>query len=73
MKCCGQDRTTKFCPDCGTDLTLGPLGSLLRHVKNHVRNANSDAARIKWQAWLDELEKAIAALAEKDSTDGPND
>lgn len=98
MECCGQDRTTKFCCECGTPVGLSPLGELLRHCRTAVKMKQSTANGYredtktigrsdfsivrcklaadradnnagKWQSWADELEKAIAALAEKESKD----
>ena len=91
MQCCGQERTTKYCPDCGKAM-VSPLASLLKHVNTQVRGAvnsiasaqdgigrndsNQIAYRIreriaeaklaKWQAWADELKKAIARIKELD-------
>ncbi len=93
MKCCGQDRTTKFCPECGTRIAFTPLHVLLRQVqssgKHHLTTARkyeakseeypnhgdhyrrlASRARMRCennQTWADELEKAIAALAEKET------
>lgn len=89
MECCGQDRMTKFCPDCGTPLTGDPLVALMQYVNMHARHQQDrvvKAERVpddkyeirlakrnaaKWQAWADELEKAIAALAEKEKVNDP--
>lgn len=39
MECCGQKRTTKFCPDCGNELAASPGVSLLAHLrKTHERH-----------------------------------
>ncbi len=91
MKCCGEDRTTKFCPDCGELLQISLLQGLLSHLGTlakaaaryrdsqtdladsdsphtewHKKNADRAKRRVaKWQARAGELEKAIAALAEK--------
>ena len=79
MQCCGQDRTSKFCPDCGSQLSDSSLFTLLAYVrqrqkiitKNIQNGMNRDSVAsarkiAKWQAWADELEKAIVALEEKD-------
>lgn len=96
MECCGQNRMTKFCPDCGEPITAHILGGLLKEVRltarGHLSKATKydgnaldgepaggqvdwrRAARLaneryaKWQGWADELEKAIAALAEKETS-----
>lgn len=93
MECCGQDRTSKFCPECSAELQA-PLESLLSHVKARLGRQLESVARheqlahegygseyqlrrassigkttAKWQTWADELEKAIAALAEKEAED----
>ena len=31
--CCGEYRTTNFCPECGIQLDGSPLRSLLRHIE----------------------------------------
>lgn len=38
MFCCGEERTTPFCPMCGRDTTdTSPLGELLAHVRKHAK------------------------------------
>lgn len=44
MICCGQQRTSKFCPDCGNVLTADAGSTLLRHVRSTVTTIQ---ARIK--------------------------
>jgi hypothetical protein len=40
MKCCGKERTSKFCPDCGKHLeTVGSLESLLRYLECQAKSA----------------------------------
>ncbi len=40
MKCCGEDRTTPFCPQCGDDLRPEhPLVELHDHVQRTARAA----------------------------------
>lgn len=37
MKCCGQDRTTRYCPDCGNKIDGDhPLDSLLQHIQANI-------------------------------------
>ncbi len=37
-ECCGQERTTKFCPDCGKPITHNnPLIDLLVHLRKNVK------------------------------------
>lgn len=45
MKCCGQERTTAFCPDCGRELQQGSLQGLLRHVEGHLKTLNTTIDR----------------------------
>jgi hypothetical protein len=33
MICCGLDRVTSYCPECGKQLVGGPLAGLLKHCR----------------------------------------
>ena len=48
MDCCGKQRSTKYCPDCGKLLRdESPLGSLREHVRKRM---NMQRRRvISWQ------------------------
>lgn len=98
MKCCGEERTTKFCAECGEMLANISLAGLLAHLQTGIKSRasllatrerlaaedpmhrnyrnrqveNCVAAIAKWQSWADELEKAIAALAEKEKRNETN-
>lgn len=43
MFCCGKNRSTRFCPNCGKAMTQTPEESLLAHLREH---ATSYAARV---------------------------
>lgn len=34
--CCGQERVSRFCPECGEKLQEHPLESLLAHARREV-------------------------------------
>ena len=36
MKCCGEERDSRFCPECGKRLKLTPLVELYYHTKSQV-------------------------------------
>jgi len=42
MECCGKDRDTRFCPDCGAMLRSSPLYELLKYCQER---AKADAAK----------------------------
>ena len=37
MECCGKERTTKFCCDCGKALDYDPIYSLMAHLTSMAR------------------------------------
>ena len=39
VKCCGRDRATRYCPDCGKKLVVHVLDGLLRHCKSSLVTA----------------------------------
>lgn len=47
MMCCGKERLTAFCSECGKALALGPLGELLSHVERQLRVAELRMERSK--------------------------
>jgi hypothetical protein len=75
MVCCGKERATQYCPDCGTCLDQSPLYTLLVHCKQRLQNLEAlEARRVgrtkaetikKWRAWTDAVEKAIEAAKSK--------
>lgn len=75
MKCCGEDRTTPFCPTCGKQLgSAGNLNSLMRHIRKQVDRLKGTEPRrgnfvgnsqIKWECWAEALEAMIARDAER--------
>jgi NMD protein affecting ribosome stability and mRNA decay len=73
MICCGQNRTTRFCPECGKPTKNALIGLLdhcrpqLEYCKTRLAHAGAkdstckrQAAVDKWQGWVDALEKAIS-------------
>lgn len=46
MKCCGQERTSKFCPECGKKLEH-PLCALYRHLDNVVKIDDAKLQTVK--------------------------
>ncbi len=56
MECCGQERTTNFCPECGTKLrTLTDLERLMLHLiacKRRAISKNQEDATLKWEAFM---------------------
>lgn len=48
MKCCGENRSTPFCPMCGKKLSEDPLFVLLMYLRKH-----SEALRNKSQGLVD--------------------
>lgn len=50
--CCGKNRKSKFCPECGrVIITSGPLGELVVHLLTIVGQKKKEAAKIK--QWFD--------------------
>jgi len=64
MECCGKERTTKYCPDCGKELNAdAPLAGLLRHCESTLEAANKkrkEATEAKDDKSLVSAEKSIA-------------
>ena len=50
MLCCGENRTTPFCPQCGR--TLDVLNQLLEHVR-----FNAKAQRVRVEALINDEER----------------
>jgi hypothetical protein len=52
MQCCGEERLTRFCPECGQELGSAGLRTLLDHLK---RNLNPLVERaVRWRQALEE-------------------
>lgn len=55
MQCCGQDRTTKFCADCGRNMKTGHvLADLLSYVLEQIARMSSGMSRDELRAQTDE-------------------
>jgi hypothetical protein len=37
-QCCGQERTTKFCPNCGKPTRAGAGWELLAHIRSQIHS-----------------------------------
>ena len=37
MECCGEDRTGKFCSECGSALISGSIAGFLRHIEVQIK------------------------------------
>lgn len=65
MRCCGENRTTRFCSTCGKQLLEDkPLFSLLNHCRRTAnmlkqRGKSHSNGYDKWTDWAEELEKLL--------------
>lgn len=50
MKCCGHERSGKFCSDCGKPLSDDPLARLLAHCHTQIKKQGSQAETFKRKA-----------------------
>lgn len=50
MICCGSDRTSRFCPECGKPVGVPPLESLLSHCES-TRNGIENRIK-KREMWI---------------------
>jgi hypothetical protein len=48
--CCGEVRTSLYCPDCGKALADTPILSLLAHLRAVAKSRRSEAARLRREA-----------------------
>jgi hypothetical protein len=76
MTCCGQNRASTFCPECGRKLRkVGTLKSLLAHLRRQQHLAELRADRrpqvvgladtlAKWKSWGDALERVMGGGVE---------
>lgn len=48
--CCGTERDTHYCPDCGKKLISDPILELLDHV-----DKTAGAVRIQYESWMERL------------------
>jgi len=72
MKCCGEERTSKFCPECGKLLAAPkPLDELLAHVRQRVKHlteerfrfvTNGDNPTMKQDYWQGRAMNALGHL-----------
>lgn len=65
MECCGQERRTRFCADCGSPLKAHGLYTLLLHCNAKLGVIRNRAVRLrKWadrQDDADDRERALRA------------
>ena len=63
MICCGKERDTNFCPDCGTQLREAIGATLLAHLRyqakrlssrKDIRNTNMAPKYERWAKWTQE-------------------
>jgi hypothetical protein len=45
IECCGKERSTRFCPECGKRLVDDPLVELLAHVRKTEKLYRTSAAK----------------------------
>jgi hypothetical protein len=64
-KCCGQDRASAYCPDCGGKLTQAPLLELLAHVRKTAAHHAKFAALAESDAPADEWARRKRAVADR--------
>ncbi|HUV64126.1 MAG TPA: hypothetical protein VMW24_09515 [Sedimentisphaerales bacterium] len=59
MQCCGEERTTNYCPECGTRVRqLNDLERLTLHLVACYSRAitkNQQDASLKWNAFIESL------------------
>jgi hypothetical protein len=73
MECCGEERKTPFCPQCGKKIVdANGLQGLLLHVQQRVRSLKrtpSDPKKLdKWQSW-ERLLKEVVEPVQCDDTE----
>ena len=57
MKCCGENRSTPFCPLCGRKLEAEPLLTLKAYVRAHAEQLGRRLEILKAQYAREELEE----------------
>ena len=59
MECCGEERTTNYCPECGKRVRqLNDLERLMLHLTAcHSRavSKHQGEASAKWRTWIEAL------------------
>lgn len=72
MICCGKERDTNFCPDCGTPLGKAAGESLLAHLqyqakrlstRKDVKNRDMSTKYETWSRWVQEQLDRGASVA----------
>ena len=63
MICCGQDRRSKFCPECGGRVTAGPRERLIRKIKSAIAVYQSFIERCERQERPSNSKKREAKMA----------
>lgn len=56
-RCCGKLRDSKYCPECGKRLGVGPLGRLLDHLKSRATSYEKEATTIAARTDIDQSVK----------------
>jgi hypothetical protein len=55
--CCGQPRTSRYCPDCGEKLRREPIDELVSHCKTQEKKALTQASRFREHGGYGEQEE----------------
>lgn len=70
VTCCGRERTSRYCPECGEKLQEHPLDSLLAHAREVIRVHETKAAnlrrKIAWQAENPDAKRYRPDVSEED-------
>lgn len=59
MKCCGKDRKTRFCPQCGKRLAEHNLGSLVTHCQSRLAQLRKE--QLRWENAADKHDEQTDA------------
>ncbi len=59
MNCCGKDRDTNYCSECGKKLDINTLEGLLYHCETMAKTWKYAE---QWEIWAQLLRKHINAI-----------